>query len=412
MLTTPLHLNLCRRGTIAPLLAFALVVCLAAFAFAANKSWLYSVREDLRSAADAAALAAAAELVSDDWLRNSVDLLPAMFERAEAAAQTYAAANPVRGQPLALVSNPTNDRAGDVAFGVLTTPRAGDFTTVPPRWSPALRHAAANTVAVAARLRRDRGTAVPLIFGALVVRPTADVQAFSAATVDRGVRGFRPLYGPVPLAPVALLSDPAGVAPPSWEAQVEAGTGPDAATFQPSAGGFNAAPDGIHEFHAVYPVDPSQLAEGNVAVLQLGNADGNRRAPDLLAGGMTAADFLPLGGQLVLPEVAALDLPALPVALAPELPALVAALEYLRTSAAVRVWPLYRPSPTGGAAITGFVAARVVSVTPASSPEQPLRFTLQATMTARPDALTDTDLRGGAATMNGNRYVAKVRRID
>lgn len=389
------------------MLAFALVVCLSVFAFAANKCWLYSIREDLRNVADAAALAAAHELVHDDFLRRDVARFPALMARAEVAAQTYGAANPVRGRPVALLPNPLNMLGGDVAFGVLTTPRSGDFVTVPTRLTTDEHQRLANTVAVTARLHKARGTAVPLIFGALVVRPSADVQSFSAATLDRGVRGFRPLYEPVPLAPVALLSDPAGVDPRSWQSQVETGTGPDAMTFDRTAGAFSAAADGIHEFNAVYPIDPKQLSDANVALLQLGTAGEAAQ----LAGGMTPADFATLGGQLLLPEVGGLSVPAQMFGPSIDLIALVAALEGLQASAAVRVWPLYAPSPTNGATITDFIAARVVSVTPPTS-DQPLRFALQATVIARPDALTDTDLRGGAATMNGNRYVCKVRRID
>src|SRR5947209_7682951 len=121
-----------RRGTIVPLLLFALGACLAVFAFTVNKSWLWSLREDLKLAADATALAATQDLVNDDLLRGDANRYPALLEDAEGVAIAYAAGNPVRGRPLTLVSNPANHRTGDIAFGVLSLPRAGDFITVPP----------------------------------------------------------------------------------------------------------------------------------------------------------------------------------------------------------------------------------------------------------------------------------------
>ena len=59
-----------RRGTIAPMVIVSLSVLLAAFALCVNKTWLWGVREDVRVAGDAAALAAAFTLIDDDLLKS------------------------------------------------------------------------------------------------------------------------------------------------------------------------------------------------------------------------------------------------------------------------------------------------------------------------------------------------------
>src|SRR5262249_25293055 len=122
-----------RRGTIAPFVIFALTTLLGFFAIAVNKTWIWAIREDLRTIADSAALAAAQDLVTDDFLRGDLQMVPPILDRATTTAATYAALNTVRARPLQLREHPTEPRFGDVLFGVLSTPRAGVFTAVPGR---------------------------------------------------------------------------------------------------------------------------------------------------------------------------------------------------------------------------------------------------------------------------------------
>jgi hypothetical protein len=405
--------NLPRRGAVAPLVIFALGAMLCCFAFAVNKAWLWSVREDLKLSADASALGAAAALVDDDLLRGNTSLYPLLLGRAMSVGREMAGLNPVRRQALGLLANPDNAPGGDIVFGRLTTPRAGDFTTVPGLAVPDPSQGQTNTVVVTARQTRSRGNAPGLIFGVFAGVAAADVAATSAATLDRGIRGFRPLYGPTPLAPVALLSTPGGANPLSWEAQVETGAGPDAVAFVPGSGAFAPGPDGIHEFVAVYPTEPDQLPAANVALTFLGHANlGN--LGNVIDSGFTGDDLQGEGRQIVLPEAGGRSFPGQtvgPSGGSPPIVSLYLALERLRQSAEVRIWPLYGTAVGSDVVVTGFVAARVVSVTP-PLPDQPFTFTLQATLIARPDAVTDTDLRGAGATMNGNRYLTKIRRVE
>jgi hypothetical protein len=266
---------------------------------------------------------------------------------------------------------------------------------------------------VQARLTRNRGNAPGMIFGVFAGQSYADVQAISAVTLDRGIRGFRPLYGAMPLAPLALQADDTGTNPLSWQVQVEMQQGVDAYQFDPVSNTFMPNPDLIHEFAASYATTPLQIAASNIVVLQLGFADLFQIAGQLEFG-VTADHLANYGGQLVLPVGAGVNIPAQQVGPngdQPEIQELARVLNVLQQTGAVRVWPLYSTFAGSEAYVTGFVAARVVNVLPPMA-DQPLTFTLQATMINRPDAITDTDLRGKNATMNGNRYIAKIRRVE
>lgn len=401
-----------RRGTVAPLLVFSLTTLLACFAFAVNKSWLWTVREDVKLSADAAALAAAATLVDDDLIRNDVALLPALLQRAAETARNYGAINPVRSAPLLLLENPDNAVSGDVVFGVVSLPRAGDFTPVPALSTADPAHAQTNSVIITGRQVRSRANAPGMIFGVFAAQGAADVVVTSSATLDRGVRGFRPTLGPTPLAPVALLS---GAAPQSFESQVENGAGLDMQRFDRDAGAFVSDPagDGVREFPVAYPTDPAHLATASAAIVFVGTSDFDQLS-QLLINGVTRDDLNDFGRQLVLPETGGRTMAGLdvgPPGDSPQIIALYQALEQLRQSAAVRIWPTYSTAAAGQVTVTGFVAARVVSVTPPAA-NQPLQFTVQPTVVSRHDAITDTDLRGTAATLNNNKYVLKVRRVD
>ncbi|MBX7105496.1 MAG: hypothetical protein K1X57_15530 [Gemmataceae bacterium] len=404
-----------RTGSIAPLLIFALTTLLACFAFAVNKSWLWSVREDIRLSVDAAGLAAAATLVDDDLIRNDASGIPALLQRASDAARTYAAGNPVRRQPLILLENTDNLTGGDIVFGAVSLPRSGDFLPMPGITVPAPQLSGTNAIVITGRQTRDRGNAPGLIFGIFAGHGAADVAVTSAVTLDRGVRGFRPTLTNTPLAPFALFSDPTGTDTRSFENRVEKGGGLDQQRYDATSHTFVSDPagDGIAEFAVVYPTDPMQLATANAAIIHLGSSDLNQLA-DLLVAGYSGDDLADYGRKFVIPEQggeAFAGQDSGPAGDSPQIQALYQSLEQLRQSAAVRIWPLYTTAAGGQVTVTGFVAGRIASVTP-PAPDTPLQFVIQPTVVSRHDAITDTDLRGPAATLNGNRYVLKIRRVD
>jgi hypothetical protein len=389
--------------TLVVLLAFG--VLLAAAALAIDLAHLWEVRTSQENATDAAALAAAGALVDDRLLTGDPAAMVLCLRLARDEAVRYAAANPVLGEPLPLDPNDTNLPEGDVLFGTLDNPHAPLFVpagNVADLSNPSL--GLVNAVRITGRRTRDRGNAAGLYLGRAFAVPAADVVTLSTAMLDRDVVGLRPaLNQPLPLVPIALLSDPGGTNPASWEAQVPGGRGPDDYRFDPATRTVvaDATGDGIHEMEVT-------LAD-NACELLLGVAD-SAAVNDQVSGGVMPAQLQSLGGQLVLGEQNQLPLPAPPgcgpAAGTPEADGLAASLEQLRVRGDLRVWPLFAglDGSSGAAVVTGFVAARVVRVE-ADGPR--VRFTLQAGMLATPDLVTDASRRVGA----GNPYLGKIRLV-
>src|SRR5204862_7603098 len=91
-----------------------------------------------------------------------------------------------------------------------------------------LTHLLINAVHIHACRTRSHGTSLGWRMARGLGVPSANVAGDCIAMLDRDVIGFRPDGTPtVPLAPIALLSDPQGARAGSWEHEVEAGSGPD-----------------------------------------------------------------------------------------------------------------------------------------------------------------------------------------
>jgi hypothetical protein len=91
-----------------PGLVVALVVTLCAVALVLDRLWLDAATAELRTASDAAAMAAAGELIHDDLLKETYD----STERIEAArqrAKDVAGQNLVAGEPVELDASPDGD---------------------------------------------------------------------------------------------------------------------------------------------------------------------------------------------------------------------------------------------------------------------------------------------------------------
>jgi hypothetical protein len=263
-----------------------------------------------------------------------------------------------------------------------------------------------NAVRVTAQRTRARGNPAGLYLGQALSLDSADLIAVATGMLDRDVIGFRPVLNqPLPLVPIALLSDPTGANPASWENQVVAGNGPDDFRFDPTTKTFVEDPngDGLNEM-------PVALADSGCLLL-LGVNDATSAAGQVRSG-VTAAQLQGLGGQLVLGDKNQLPVPVAPgcgpVAGTPEAADLQASLQQLQLRGELRIWPLYTglDAQSGAAVLTEFVAARVVDVE-ASATGQPVRFTLQPGMMSSATAVTDASRRIGT----GNPYLCKVRLV-
>jgi hypothetical protein len=396
-----------RRASTMLFVLLAFGVLLAALVLAVDLSHLWEVRVSQENASDAAALAAVQALVEDHLLTGDPAATIAAFQQARGEASRYAAANPVLGEPLPLDPNPANLLDGDVLFGTLDNPRSTLFVPAERVADPNSRDLGlVNAVRITARRTRDRGNPAGLYLGRALGLPSADVVTTATAMLDRDVVGLRPaLNQPLPLVPIALLSDPTGANPACWESQVPGGKGPDdyrfdrvRRTFVADAGG-----DGIHEFEVTLGENACELLVG---VADDATANGQVRS------GVTSAQLHDLGGQLVLGEHNQVLLPAAPgcgpAAGTQEAAELQASLESLQLRGELRVWPLFAglDGDSDAAVVTGLVAARVVKVE-AAEDGQRVRFTLQAGMLSTAAAVTDATRRVGA----GNPYLCKVRLV-
>lgn len=398
-----------RPGGVTAFLLVASVVLLGALAIAVDYAYVWQSRQELQNSADAAALAAVASLVDDDYLLGDPARTKLLMDVGRARAVRFAALNPVQGRPLVLGANPTNDRNGDIVFGRVATPLSRTFIAAENVTDPNnLFLTRLNAVIVHVKRTRAGGNPLRTLVGFGLALRSADVQVVAAATLDQDVYGFRPVGGrPVPLAPIALRSDPAGNDPRSWENQVARGQGPDVYRFDRASHALVPDPvgDGLHEFTVTLapPGGPDNQANG--ALIQIGTTT---PAAQQLRQGVSAAD---IGGQFALDGTNRLV-----VAGSVEAPApgsqpdedLRAALEELRASGAQRAWPLYVSAGGGEVELAGFVAARVAAVGPAG---QPLSFTLQPTFLATPSALTDVARRGVNGAAVPNPYIARIRLV-
>jgi Flp pilus assembly protein TadG len=255
-----------RRGSVVLLCAFFLVVLMAMVGFAVDVGYLNLARTQLQRTADAAALAAAAELLDDDLLRGLPDLSDNMAAARQKAIE-YAALNPVTGAAPQLDPNTSNDPDGDVVFGRLYDP--SDLSEPLSFLQPDTY----NTVLVRVRRTSVRNGAVPLFFARVLGFNEVDEQAEAAATLDDRVIGFRvtPNTGNAGLLPIAADIS-------AWST-VLAGVGPDNWSYDSSSGTVSAGPDGIPEL-VLFP----DSGNGN------GNGQGNGGSGGIVPGNFGTVD--------------------------------------------------------------------------------------------------------------------------
>lgn len=428
-----------RRGAVSPFVILGVGAFFAAVALAVDTSNMWNAQVEMRNATDASVLAAAQALVDDDLLLDDPSMMAGLIERARQQAVAYAQVNPVAGRPLKLDPNLAHQPLGDIVFGHLPGPRAGDFQPAMQLQDPHI-----NAVRIIGRCTRERGNAAGMYFARMFNFDAADVVASTTAYLDRDVIGFRPrAQKPLPLIPLAVLSDPSFGHEDSWEQQVVAPAisdeigGDDQFAFDRVKGQFRAATDQlggdrICEMTVHIPLTGQPEAEGdepNGCLLQIGDSDWIALCRQI-AGGVSDADLKELGGQFCLGFDNCLPLGGnlqLPGADDARLGQLLNALKTVQMSAQPRVWPLFsaaREEEQGGQAtivVQGFVAARLAKVelstvgegTKADPKRQELTLTLQPCMMATSTAITDARRRDvNPAVDIHNRYICKVRLVE
>jgi Flp pilus assembly protein TadG len=175
--------SLQRRGAIAPLAGFLLIVLVGMVAFAVDVGWIVAARTELQSAADAAALAGADALMNgyvqyqlagsnSQATASQSTILTNTMKTARTNAETWAAKNSAGG-----VSNLTlND--SDVEFGY--TDSNGNYTTY------SSGQPFPNTIKVTMRRDSSANGSLGLFFAPAIGTSTADLKATASAVIMGG----------------------------------------------------------------------------------------------------------------------------------------------------------------------------------------------------------------------------------
>jgi Flp pilus assembly protein TadG len=238
-----------RRGGVLLLTVFFLVVLLAIVALSVDVGYLMLVRTELQRSADAAALAAANELIDLGELEENSDPT-ATYLKAQNAARLYTSRNPAGGQELVLPANEQNAPEGDLVLGRLSD-SSGQFDTTAQVYN-----------AVKVRVRRDSiaNGRVPLFFAPVIHCFDASVVGEAAAFRLIDVNGFRVASENInsKLLPFAVQID-------TWLAATT--MGPDDYSYDSENSTVTGGADNIREASLF----PTRVGSGNFGTVDVGN---------------------------------------------------------------------------------------------------------------------------------------------
>lgn len=282
-----------RRGVIAPLVAVSLLAVMGCVALVLDRLWLEAAMVELRTCAEAAALAAAGELANDDALRSDADPVSDRkrnLSRARRIARRIAARNRVAGEAVILNTDPK----GDVRFGrLILRSETGRTQFLETNLEP-------TSVLVTALRTRSRGNPVALFIRGLTGQLVGNVAAYAEATIDNRVVGIRPFDGcPAPVLPLAILQrDSSGQRTTTWNMQIDRRAGQDRFTYDRQSGEVLPRPDGIPEI-VLSSISSDQTAdEANVQLIELGTNIETDRLLRQIQRGWTVEDLETTQGEL------------------------------------------------------------------------------------------------------------------
>ena len=242
------------------MVAISMVVIMSAAALVIDRLWLDMATEEAQGIAEAAAIAAARELASDDALRVPEPGPDGRIAAAKLAAENVAAMNHIAGQAYLL-----NPDSGDITFGVkVEVEDTGEVRFVETIHDP-------RTVRMVAHRLHARGNPVALFVSGLTRVNAGEVRAQAEASIDNHVVGLQCVgTARVPMIPLAILAkDPMGQRQDTWQVQIENRRGEDKFRFDPVKREVVSGSDGIPEIvlHSVTPgEDP---AAANMALFDV-----------------------------------------------------------------------------------------------------------------------------------------------
>ncbi len=274
------------------LVALLMIVLLGMAALTIDLGMLYVTRGELQRTADAAASAAAWELLDQDRLKGT----PYMEEEI-AAARAAAAATGAKNNVLG--GSPTVDPEGDVTIGYLFDPN--DLNAPLSIADPSMF----NSARVVVRRNSIRNGSILLRFAPIIGHYSSDLGAESTATFKDGVTGWKvnERTGNAGVLPMALKVD-------VWTSLLSgAYSVGDNYRYDEASNSVLPGSDGIPELNLYPGAGDNQLPPGNFGTVDIGSP-GNSAA-DLsrqIREGLSAEDLSYHGGELSLGPGGTLDL--------------------------------------------------------------------------------------------------------
>lgn len=282
-----------RRGNILVLTAVLMIFMMALLAFAIDWGYLLAVRTELQRSADAAALAAALELIEEETLTDSLAVQQIMANAREKAVH-FAGRNLVGSSPPLVDPNSENSLEGDVLVGYLS-----DFAN--PETSISYSNLdEVNAVTVRVKRTMDRNGEVSLFFGPLLGYDRMAVEGRATAAFLSNISGFRIPSdgGNIGILPIALDEE-------TWNAMLVGMTADDW-TWDPDTRTVRPGSDGIREVN-LFPQGID--SPGNRGTVDIGSP--NNSTDDIarqILHGASPEDMEYHGGKLELNDQGELDL--------------------------------------------------------------------------------------------------------
>jgi Flp pilus assembly protein TadG len=275
------------RGAILVMAAFALVVMIGMAALAMDLGVLAMARGQLKTVGDAAALAGARQLATDNRIQK--DYVPT----AEAANAVSKATS--IGQSNIVLSSNAVVQSGDVIVGtkpVPPDPRAPDPTD--RYFQPGIT-VDTNSVQVTANRDGSHVGVVPAFFSRIWGNSGSTISVISTATVELFVvSGYTPTANNGDILPIALDNA-------SWQALINNPSGQqDNYNYNPATGTVSNGPDGVHEIQ-LYPIGNQP---GNYGTINYGvSSNSTQVLGNQIQYGITPSQeaAAPNGGNLTFP---------------------------------------------------------------------------------------------------------------
>ena len=274
-----------RKGSVLVFMALMMVAMMALLSLAIDIGYLQNARCQLQQAADAAALAAAAELIDDEATTASAGMSDEITS-ARAIAVQFAAANPVCGAAPVVDLNTGNDSLGDVVVGYLSNPgdRNCPMDTTNQNFF--------NAVQVRVRRNSTRNGEVPFYFARAIGFNGIAAETTATAALVKNIRGFNSPGdgGNLGILPFALDKQ-------TWDGML-AGGGTDSWTWDEVTDTIRSGGDGIREVN-LFPQGTG--SPGNRGTVDIGPC--NNSTSDIarqILDGISQADLDALGGKIEL----------------------------------------------------------------------------------------------------------------